>query len=274
MIWSLLLWLSPADPPSLRPPCVLCPQVPGFPLLGRVIGLRSNIRESSFQSRQTGRRDSKVVSMVGRVQMDMLQVRLGREGPPSRGHFPRAAAQPARLLQVLLREYKLRSYTLNAVSFHFLGEQKEDVQHSIITDLQVHVPLTPLPRPQTLPPKPSDPTSQALRPRLLGPQTPPPASSDLASQAIRPRLQCPQTPPLMPSDPASCPLRPRPSPPQAGGPVSLLPSWSWTSCACSPDLSLHLLPLTSDLPLQMGTVSLAIPVTSGMATSVPLPCPS
>uniref|UniRef100_A0A452TYC1 DNA polymerase n=1 Tax=Ursus maritimus TaxID=29073 RepID=A0A452TYC1_URSMA len=81
-----------------------------FPFLGRVSGLRSNIRDSSFQSKQTGRRDSKVVSMVGRVQMDMLQV--------------------------LLREYKLRSYTLNAVSFHFLGEQKEDVQHSIITDLQ------------------------------------------------------------------------------------------------------------------------------------------
>lgn len=40
-------------------------------------------------------------------------------------------------LQVLLRDYKLRSYTLNAVSFHFLQEQKEDVQHSIITDLQV-----------------------------------------------------------------------------------------------------------------------------------------
>ncbi|MGH0187786.1 UNVERIFIED_CONTAM: hypothetical protein FKN15_026403 [Acipenser sinensis] len=37
---------------------------------------------------------------------------------------------------VLLRDYKLRSYTLNAVSFHFLQEQKEDVQHSIITDLQ------------------------------------------------------------------------------------------------------------------------------------------
>ncbi|CAB1350068.1 unnamed protein product, partial [Coregonus sp. 'balchen'] len=40
------------------------------------------------------------------------------------------------VLQVLLRDYKLRSYTLNAVSFHFLQEQKEDVQHSIITDLQ------------------------------------------------------------------------------------------------------------------------------------------
>ncbi|XP_007955835.1 DNA polymerase delta catalytic subunit [Orycteropus afer afer] len=67
-----------------------------FPFLGRVSGLRSTIRDSSFQSKQTGRRDSKV----------------------------------------LLREHKLRSYTLNAVSFHFLGEQKEDVQHSIITDLQ------------------------------------------------------------------------------------------------------------------------------------------
>uniref|UniRef100_A0A2K5ZGI3 DNA polymerase n=1 Tax=Mandrillus leucophaeus TaxID=9568 RepID=A0A2K5ZGI3_MANLE len=85
-------------------------KVETFPFLGRVAGLRSNIRDSSFQSKQTGRRDTKVVSMVGRVQMDMLQV--------------------------LLREYKLRSYTLNAVSFHFLGEQKEDVQHSIITDLQ------------------------------------------------------------------------------------------------------------------------------------------
>ena len=48
---------------------------------------------------------------------------------------------------MLLREYKLRSYTLNAVSFHFLGEQKEDVQHSIITDLQV-----PAARPRRCPP--------------------------------------------------------------------------------------------------------------------------
>jgi len=39
-------------------------------------------------------------------------------------------------LQVLLRDYKLRSYTLNSVSYHFLGEQKEDVHHSIITELQ------------------------------------------------------------------------------------------------------------------------------------------
>lgn len=34
------------------------------------------------------------------------------------------------------RDHKLRSYTLNSVCAHFLGEQKEDVHHSIITDLQ------------------------------------------------------------------------------------------------------------------------------------------
>lgn len=35
------------------------------------------------------------------------------------------------------RDYKLRSYTLNSVSYNFLGEQKEDVDYSIISDLQV-----------------------------------------------------------------------------------------------------------------------------------------
>uniref|UniRef100_A0AAZ3PFM3 DNA polymerase n=1 Tax=Oncorhynchus tshawytscha TaxID=74940 RepID=A0AAZ3PFM3_ONCTS len=81
-----------------------------FPYLGRVQGIKSVLRDSSFQSKQMGRRENKILNMEGRVQFD--------------------------LLQVLLRDYKLRSYTLNAVSFHFLQEQKEDVQHSIITDLQ------------------------------------------------------------------------------------------------------------------------------------------
>lgn len=78
MVWSLFLWCrlglharATHPPSSWR---MLCPQVQGFPFLGRVAGLRSTIRDSSFQSKQTGRRDSKVVSMVGRVQMDMLQV--------------------------------------------------------------------------------------------------------------------------------------------------------------------------------------------------------
>ena len=33
------------------------------------------------------------------------------------------------------RDYKLRSYSLNSVCAHFLGEQKEDVPHNIISDL-------------------------------------------------------------------------------------------------------------------------------------------
>lgn len=57
-----------------------------------------------------GRRENKSVNFEGRVPFD--------------------------LLMVLVRDYKLRSYTLNAVSYHFLQEQKEDVHHSIITDLQ------------------------------------------------------------------------------------------------------------------------------------------
>lgn len=44
------------------------------------------------------------------------------------------------LLQVIQREYKLRSYTLNSVSAEFLGEQKEDVHHSIITKLHNGTP--------------------------------------------------------------------------------------------------------------------------------------
>ncbi|CAG02717.1 unnamed protein product, partial [Tetraodon nigroviridis] len=81
-----------------------------FPYLGRVRSSKSVLRDLNFQSKQMGRRENKTINMEGRVQFD--------------------------LLQVLLRDYKLRSYTLNAVSFHFLQEQKEDVQHSIITDLQ------------------------------------------------------------------------------------------------------------------------------------------
>lgn len=37
---------------------------------------------------------------------------------------------------MLSQEHKLASYSLNSVSAHFLGEQKEDVHHSIISDLQ------------------------------------------------------------------------------------------------------------------------------------------
>ncbi|KAL5007030.1 hypothetical protein ScPMuIL_015836 [Solemya velum] len=91
-------------------------KVNNFAFLGRIRDKISVIKDSVFQSKQMGKRENKVINMEGRVQLD--------------------------LLQILLRDYKLRSYTLNAVSFHFLQEQKEDVQHSIITDLQNGNPQT------------------------------------------------------------------------------------------------------------------------------------
>jgi DNA polymerase elongation subunit (family B) len=69
-----------------------------------------------IQSKQMGKRENKSINIEGRVQFD--------------------------LLLVLLRDYKLRSYTLNSVSYHFLCEQKEDVHHSIITELQEGNPQT------------------------------------------------------------------------------------------------------------------------------------
>ena len=57
-----------------------------------------------------GTRESKDVNIAGRVQIDMMQV--------------------------IIRDHKLRSYTLNSVAYNFLKEQKEDVPHQIISDLQ------------------------------------------------------------------------------------------------------------------------------------------
>nr|BAJ78774.1 DNA polymerase delta catalytic subunit [Panorpa takenouchii] len=85
-------------------------KVKNFEYLGRIKDIKSVVKELVIQSKQMGRRENKSVNFEGRVPFD--------------------------LLLVLLRDYKLRSYTLNAVSYHFLQEQKEDVHHSIITDLQ------------------------------------------------------------------------------------------------------------------------------------------
>jgi DNA polymerase delta subunit 1 len=85
-------------------------KVGDFVYLGRIKNIKSVIKDSVIQSKQMGRRENKQVNFEGRVPFD--------------------------LLFILFRDYKLRSYTLNAVSYHFLQEQKEDVHHSIITDLQ------------------------------------------------------------------------------------------------------------------------------------------
>lgn len=39
------------------------------------------------------------------------------------------------MLEIIRRDYKLKSYTLNAVSSEFLKEQKEDVHYSQLADL-------------------------------------------------------------------------------------------------------------------------------------------
>ncbi|GAA5967568.1 hypothetical protein JCM21900_003343, partial [Sporobolomyces salmonicolor] len=85
-------------------------KVQDFPYLGRLKGVKSEVKDTHFSSKAYGNRDSKETQMDGRLQLDILQV--------------------------MQRDYKLRSYTLNSVCAHFLGEQKEDVHHSIITDLQ------------------------------------------------------------------------------------------------------------------------------------------
>ncbi|GAA5857179.1 hypothetical protein JCM8547_009357 [Rhodosporidiobolus lusitaniae] len=81
-----------------------------FPYFSRLKGVKTEVKETHFSSKAYGNRDSKETNMDGRLQLDILQV--------------------------MQRDYKLRSYTLNSVCAHFLGEQKEDVHHSVITDLQ------------------------------------------------------------------------------------------------------------------------------------------
>ena len=85
-----------------------------FPYLGRLVGIKSVTKDTHFSSKAFGQRDSKDTSLDGRLQIDILQY--------------------------MQREHKLRSYTLNSVCAQFLGEQKEDVHHSVITDLQNGTP--------------------------------------------------------------------------------------------------------------------------------------
>ena len=120
-------------------------KVSHFPFLGRVTNVKSTIRDTMLQSKQMGRRENKVINIEGRVQFDLYQVsgsccakNCEEKKTKMSPIIYRCIVSANRCLsQVLLRDYKLRSYRLNAVSFHFLEEQKEDVHHSIISDLQV-----------------------------------------------------------------------------------------------------------------------------------------
>lgn len=85
-------------------------KLPDFPFLGRIRTSQSTIKNSKFESKAFGIRENKEIKIEGRVQFDVLEI--------------------------IRREYKLRSYTLNAVCANFLASQKEDVHHSQITELQ------------------------------------------------------------------------------------------------------------------------------------------
>ncbi|KAF6231879.1 hypothetical protein HO173_009962 [Letharia columbiana] len=80
-----------------------------FPYWTRLKGIQSHAKETNFSSKQMGNRDTKATNTNGRLQLD--------------------------LLQLIQRDHQLRSYTLNSVCSHFLGEQKEDVHHTMITEL-------------------------------------------------------------------------------------------------------------------------------------------
>jgi DNA polymerase delta subunit 1 len=81
-----------------------------FKLWGRVRGSPAKMKESTFQSAAFGKRNNVDTTIEGRVVFDMLPY--------------------------MQRNHKLSSYSLNAVCAEFLGQQKEDVHHSIISDLQ------------------------------------------------------------------------------------------------------------------------------------------
>lgn len=81
-----------------------------FEHLGRVLGNRARMKNATFSSSAFGTRESVETQIDGRVMVDMIQY--------------------------MWRNHKLSSYSLNAVSAEFLGMQKEDVHHSIISVLQ------------------------------------------------------------------------------------------------------------------------------------------
>lgn len=84
--------------------------IKGFAQWGRIKNSKAKMRDTTFQSAAYGKRNNVETTIEGRVIFDMLPY--------------------------MQRNHKLSSYTLNSVCAEFLGQQKEDVHHSIISDLQ------------------------------------------------------------------------------------------------------------------------------------------
>ena len=71
--------------------------------------MKAVMKDTTFQSSAYGKRENIETTIHGRVIFDILPY--------------------------MYRNHKLSSYSLNSVSAEFLGQQKEDVHHSIISDL-------------------------------------------------------------------------------------------------------------------------------------------
>ena len=77
--------------------------------LSRIKNLKSTVTSKTFQNKQIGRITNNVINVEGRCILDVINI--------------------------IKKEYKLRSYRLNAVSQHFLGQQKDDIHHTDISEL-------------------------------------------------------------------------------------------------------------------------------------------
>lgn len=72
----------------------------GLTLMDRA-EVKTEVKDTHFSSKAYGNRDSKETNIEGRLQLDILQV--------------------------MQRDYKMRSYTLNAVSAEYLGQSLPSV---------------------------------------------------------------------------------------------------------------------------------------------------
>jgi DNA polymerase delta subunit 1 len=81
-----------------------------FPQWGRIQKAKAKMKNTTFESAAYGKRNNVETTIEGRVVFDMLPY--------------------------MQRNHKLSSYSLNAVCSEYLNQQKEDVHHSIISDLQ------------------------------------------------------------------------------------------------------------------------------------------
>lgn len=87
-------------------------KVNGFTRFCRSINIDAKMKATTFSSSAYGKSENMEITIDGRVVFDMIQY--------------------------MRRNHKLSSYSLNSVSSIFLGQQKEDVDHNIISYININ----------------------------------------------------------------------------------------------------------------------------------------